>query len=201
MVLSRREALIRAGAFGVGVLVSRALPIAEAMAQALPSDLDGPTLQAFADTILPGRKATHTDLGDAIDPRAIAGVDPLPGAVEADVLRLFQDELLGFPTLAPAFVADLTARGGAFLLLDYDGRSKVVEQGMSFDNPDRLLWEAAAAFPFLAFCAAGAVPDATWGTSCGYRTMGLPGAAPRGYHGSSYRRKLATERTRHGSLP
>src|SRR5689334_12718980 len=141
MVLSRREAIVRGSAAAVGLLVARALPIAEAMAQAVPTAIDGPTLQAFADTILPGRKATHTDLGDPIDPRAIAGVDPLPGAVQADVLRLFEDDLLGFPTLAPAFLADLTARGGAFLLLDYDGRAKVVEQGMSFDNPDRLLWE------------------------------------------------------------
>jgi hypothetical protein len=201
MVLTRREALIRAGAAGVGLIVARALPIAEAMAQALPSELDGPTLQAFADTILPGRKVDRTDLGDPIDARAIAGVDPLPGAVQADVLRLFQDDLLGFPTLAPAFLADLTARGGTFLLLDYDGRSKVVEEGMSFDNPDRLLWEAAAAFPFLAFCAAGAVPNATYGTSSGYRVMGLPGTAPNGYHGASYRRKLSTERTRRGYLP
>jgi hypothetical protein len=201
MVLSRREVLLRSGAFGLGLLVARALPVADRLAHAAPTALDGATLQAFADTILPGRKAATTDLGDAIDPRAIAGVDPLPGAVEADVLRLFQDELLGFPTLAPAFLGDLTARGGAFLLLDYDGRSKVVEAGLSFDNPDRLLWEAAAAFPFLAFCAAGAIPDATSKTSSGYRVMGLPGTAPNGYRDFSYRRKLATERTRHGSLP
>jgi hypothetical protein len=31
--------------------------------------------------------------------------------------------------------------------------------------------------------------------------MGYPGAAPNGYKGSSYRRKLSKERTRHGSLP
>jgi hypothetical protein len=30
--------------------------------------------------------------------------------------------------------------------------------------------------------------------------MGLPGAAPRGYRGFSYRRRLAKERTRTGNL-
>jgi hypothetical protein len=30
--------------------------------------------------------------------------------------------------------------------------------------------------------------------------MGYPGAAPHGYRSFSYRRKLARERTRHGSL-
>src|SRR3954462_15332783 len=124
MELSRRGALIRAGSGGLGLLAPGPLPIANVRAQALPTDLDGATLQAFADTILPGRKVDKTGLGDPIDPRAIAGVDPLPGAVEGDVLRLFQDDLLGFPTLAPAFFADLTARSPTFLLLDYDGRAK-----------------------------------------------------------------------------
>jgi hypothetical protein len=31
--------------------------------------------------------------------------------------------------------------------------------------------------------------------------MGYPGAAPNGYRGFSYRRKLSVERTKHGSLP
>jgi len=31
--------------------------------------------------------------------------------------------------------------------------------------------------------------------------MGLPGIAPNGYAGFSYRRRLSTERTRTGSLP
>ena len=62
------------------------MPLAAARPAAPTASTDA-TLQAFADTILPGRKATHTDLGDPIDPQAIAGVDPLPGAVEADALR------------------------------------------------------------------------------------------------------------------
>jgi hypothetical protein len=210
--LSRRELLGRASTLGAAALVASALPIAERMIAASPAlahqpgGADGLALQAFADTIIPGRPATRTDLGDPIDPRVIAGVDGAPGAVEADVLRLFQDELLGFPTLAPAFLADLTARSLAvggnplFVDLDFERRTNVVKAGLDFANPDRVLWEAAAAFPFTAFCAAGTQPNATSKTASGYRVMGLPGAAPNGYRDFSYRRKLATGRTRNGNL-
>ena len=71
---------------------------------------DDATLQAFADTLLPGRKAAKTDLGDEIDPLAIAGVDSEPGAVEADALRAFHDPLIGFDALEPSFLADLNGR-------------------------------------------------------------------------------------------
>ena len=71
------------------MLVAGALPVARAHALlGVPAPIDpDATLQAFADTIIPGRKADRTDLGNEIDPRAIAGVDPQPGAVEADALR------------------------------------------------------------------------------------------------------------------
>ena len=208
--LSRRELLGRASTLGAAALIAQALPLAYRMTRADPALADVPldlaTLQAFADTILPGRPATRTDLGDEIHPQAIAGVDSEPGAVEADALRLFQDPLIGFPALAPPFQADLNTRALAvgqkpFLLLDFDKRTQTVMGGMAFDNPDRLLWEAAAAVPFTAFCAAGTQVNATDKTACGYRVMGLPGTAPGGYRNYSYRRKLARERTRNGSLP
>jgi hypothetical protein len=207
--LSRRDFLQRATALGAGAMVIAALPAADRILRADPAIAavrpDDATLQAFADTIIPGRKATKTDLGDEIDPLAIAGVDGEPGAVEADVLRLFHDPLIGFDALAPAFMSDLTARslqqGGPFLTLGYEKRAAVVLSGLSFDNPSRTLWEAAAAVPFTAFCAAAEHPVGTSANASGYRVMGYPGAAPNGYRGASYRRKLSVERTRHGSLP
>ena len=72
--------------------------------------------------------------------------------------------------------------------------------GLSFDNPSRVLWEAAAAVPFTAFCAAAMLPNATAAKASGYRVMGLPGVAPKGYPHFSYRRKLSRERTKRGSL-
>ena len=207
--LSRREFIGRASAVGVGMLVAGALPVARAHALlGVPAPIDpDPTLQAFADTVIPGRKAIRTDLGDPIDPRAIAGVDSEPGAVEADALRLFHDPLIGFDALEGPFLAELSARSlsaaaSPFLLLSYDERVQVLLAGFDFSNPTRVVWEAAAAVPFTAFCAAAEHPIGTSQNSSGYRVMGYPGAAPNGYQRDfSYGRPLAREVTDTGSLP
>jgi hypothetical protein len=209
-LLSRRQLLRRASALGLGAMVSAALPVAAGTAPAHAASAPGPglfdpALQAFADTILPGRPATRTDLGNAIDPLAIAGVDTLPGAVEADALALYHHPEVGFDALAPVFVAELEARallnGGDFLHLSFDRRARTCLAGLDFGNPTRLVWEAAAAVPFTAFCAAALIRNATAANASGYRVMGLPGVAPNGYSGFSYGRRLSSERTRTGSLP
>jgi hypothetical protein len=207
--LSRRSFL---GTLGLGALVLAAGPaarglLAEARAQSLldplPASPDA-TLQAYADTIIPGRKAERTDLGNAILPGAIAGVDHRPGAVEADALALYHHPLVGFDALEPGFLADLQGRslprGGPFLSLPFDKRVEVCREGLDFSNEGRPVWEAAAAVPFTAFCAAALVPEQSAARASGYRVMGLPGAAPRGYRRFSYRRRLARERTRKGYL-
>ena len=207
--LSRRDFLARAGALGLGATIAAALPYAARMAAPDPALADGPTdgiLQAFFDTVIPGKPVPDllTELGNPIDPKAIAGVDPEHGAVYTDALALARDPLIGFSALEPPFVADLTARalseGGAFLDLDYEGRERVCLAGLDFGNPDRVVWEAAAAVPFTAFCAAGMVPDATSKTAAGYAVMGHPGIAPNGYQDFSYRLQLNRGRTRNGSL-
>jgi hypothetical protein len=207
--LSRREFVRRASALGAGALVLSALPVAERMIAADPAlaavSIDDATLQAFADTLIPGRKAAKTDLGDDIHPQAIAGVDRRPGAVEADALRVFHDPLVGFPALAGPFLADISSRSlqqgnPSFLLLNFKQRTQVCLQALSFSNPDRVLYEAAAAVPFAAFCAAVEHPIGTSRNASGYRVMGYPGAAPNGYRGFSYRRKLSKERTQKGYL-
>jgi hypothetical protein len=205
--------LQRASVLGAAALVASAVPLAERLtsrvAYAADPTLDDATLQAFADTIIPGRKATKTDLGDPVHPLAIAGVDPDPGAVEADVLRLFHDPLIGFDALEPAFLADLSLRslpnGGPFLSLPYDKRVQAVMAGFDFSNPARLLYEAAAAVPFTAFCAAAVHPFGTSANASGYRVMGYPGGGPNNApvmypYSFSYRRKLAKGRTKKGYL-
>jgi hypothetical protein len=206
--LSRRDFLRNTSLLGAAALIASAVPVAERMLAADPAiaavPTDEATMQAFADTIIPGRKATTTDLGDEIHPDAIAGVDDEPGAVEADVMRLYHHPLTGFDTLEPAFLADLSTRslqqGGPFLGLDFEQRSAVLLQALSFDNPDRVLYEAAAAVPFTAFCAAAVHETGTSKNASGYRVMGYPGAAPQGYRRYSYGRKLARDFTRKGYL-
>ena len=202
---TRRGLLERAAVLGLATAVGQALPLAGAAPAraALPS-LPDATLEAFADTLLPGRKVARTDLGNDVHPLAIAGVDPDPGAVEADALALFHHPEVGFDALAPAFLADLETRalaqGGPFLSLPFERRTAVCLGGLDFSNPARLVWEAAAAVPFTAFCAAALVPEQTAEKACGYRVMGLPGVAPSGYADASWGRRLARERTRTGSL-
>ena len=202
--LTRRGFLQRTGALGLGAVVASAIPVARSVA-APPGPLPDGTLQAFADTILPGRLATRTDLGNEIHPLAIAGVDDQPGAVEADALALYHHPKIGFDAVAPVFLAELEARsvlrGADFLNLRFRDRVAVCVDGLSFANPLRVLWEAAAAVPFTAFCAGALVPEQTDERCSGYRVMGLPGRAPAGYQDASYGRRLARERTRRGSLP
>jgi len=201
--------MARAGALGLGAAIAAAVPYAARMAAPDPALADGPTdgaLQAFFDTIIPGKPVPDllTELGQPIDPKAIAGVDPEHGAVYTDALALARNERIGFATLEPPFLADLSARalaeGGLFLDLDYEARERVCLAGLSFDNPDRVGWEAAAAIPFTAFCAAANVVDATAETAAGYAVMGHPGTAPNGYRDFSYRLKLNRGRTKNGSL-
>jgi hypothetical protein len=208
--LSRRDFVQRVGALGVGAFVASALPLAERMIRADPAlasvSIDDATLQAFADTLIPGRKASKTDLGDEIHPQAIAGMDSAPGAVESDALRVFHDPLVGFPAVAGPFLADLSLRSlqqgnPSFLWLSYDKRVQVCLAALSFSNGSRVLYEAAAAVPFAAFCAAVEHPIGTSQNCSGYRVMGYPGAAPNGYYGFSYGRKLSQERTKKGYLP
>lgn len=206
--LSRRDFLRDTSVLGAAALIASAVPVAERILAADPAlaavPTDEATMQAFADTIIPGRKAATTDLGDEIHPDAIAGVDNEPGAVEADVMRLYHHPLTGFDALEPAFLADLSTRslqqGGPFLGLDFEQRSAVLLQALSFDNPDRVLYEAAAAVPFTAFCAAAVHETGTSKNASGYRVMGYPGAAPQGYRRYSYGRKLARDFTKKGYL-
>lgn len=211
--LSRRAFLQRTSALGAAALVASALPLAErltaGLAYAADPALDDATLQAFADTIIPGRRASTTDLGDPIHPQAIAGVDAEPGAVEADALRLFHDPLIGFDALEPAFLADLSVRalthGGAFLSLSYDKRVQALLPAFDFSNPLRVVYEAACAVPFTAFCAAAEHPFGNASNASGYRVMGYPGGGPNDApvmypHSFSYRRKLSKERTKKGYL-
>src|SRR5689334_2432611 len=98
--LTRREVLARGSLAALAAVVAGARPAAAHLLPgppvALGDPLADPTLQAFADTMIPGRRATKTDLGNPIDPRSIAGVDPLPGAVEADALALYHHPEVGF---------------------------------------------------------------------------------------------------------
>jgi hypothetical protein len=207
--LSRRQFVQRAGVLGAGALIASAAPVAARMVVPPKAKaavlLPDATLQAFYDTMIPGRAASTTDLGHEIHPQAIAGVDPDPGAVEADALLLGQDPRLGFTVLEVPFLAELETfsltQGGEFLGLPYAKREQVCLTGLAFSNPTRAVWEAAAAVAFTAFCAAATQVNPTSATASGYRVMGHPGTAPQGYSDFSYGVPLSQEQTQRGYLP
>jgi hypothetical protein len=210
--LSRRDFMGRAAGLGLGAVVLGALPVVERMARPDPALAQGPiladaTLQAFFDTIIPGKhvRDLKTELGNPIHPKAIAGVDSEHGAVFTDALLLAHNPKIGFDPLEPAFLSELEtfslAQGGQFLDLDYEDRQAACLRGLDFSNPTRPVWEAAAAVAFTAFCAAANVKNATRDTSAGYRVMGHPGTAPHGYEDFSYGRRLNRGRTQTGYLP
>ncbi len=208
--LSRRQLLVRAGELGLAATIAAAVPFAARMAAPTRALADAPAdalMQAFFDTIIPGKPVAdlRTELGHPIAPGAIAGVDGEHGAVYTDALLLARDRRIGFSALEPFFLADLVTRslreGGDFVAFDYPSRERVCMGALDFSNPDRVVWEAAAAIPFTAFCAAGNIPEATASSAAGYAVMGHPGTAPHGYRDYSYRRRLNRGRTRNGNLP
>jgi hypothetical protein len=184
-----------------GVLLPAAAPKA---ALGAPSLTDG-TLQAFADTLIPGRRVARTDLGNEVHPKAIAGAHPEPGAVQTDALALYHHPLIGFDLVAPAFLADLEARSllrlGQFLDLSFAQRVAVCKDGLAPGNPTAQVWELAAAVPFAAFLCSATQKNATIDNASGLQVTGHPGIAPNGYADFSYRRALSPERTTTGSLP
>lgn len=209
-VLTRRDVLDRAARLGAVAMVASAVPVARGMSLPAPAaavslPLEDASLQAFADTMIPGRRIARTESGRPVHDGAIAGADGRPGAVETDALVLYRHPGMGFDTLAPPFLADLNGRsleqGRPFLQLAFDERVAVCLAGLDHGNPSRVVWEAAAAVAFTAFCAAGANERQTATAAAGYRVMGLPGAVPNGYRRASYGKRLGRERTRSGNLP
>ena len=192
---------------------ARLLGAAPAAAAGVPSlagvPLADATLQAFADTLHPGPQGEpHRPRRPDPPARDRRRATPSRARCEADALRLYHDPLIGFDALAPAFLAELEARslprGGPFLdaVRTTSACSRAASTGSTSRNPTALVWEAAAAVPFAAFCAAGEQPNGTIETASGYQVMGYPGTAPNGYQPTSAtaaRSRASGPRT--GSLP
>ena len=123
-------------------------------AQVLPGDpLIVPTLEAFADTIIPGEKRSPND-------RPIAGAASGPGAVQAGALDLMNFPGAGVAPLLPAVAAGLNARAVAFaaqngilldptvppfVALDFADRTALLVQLLDGTDPDQILWFAVGA--------------------------------------------------------
>jgi enediyne biosynthesis protein E8 len=117
------------------------------------------TLEAYADTFVPGEKR-------APDDRAIAGAAPGPGAVAAGALELLETPATGVADglgdLAQALNGhaqkyaaehDLVTDPSvpAFVALSFADRTAVVTGLIAPDHPEKDIWILAALFCFMAF--------------------------------------------------
>jgi hypothetical protein len=117
------------------------------------------TLEAFADTFVPGAKRSPDD-------RAIAGAADGPGAVEAGALELLATPATGVSYGLDDLVKALnghaqewaTAHGVAidesvppYVALSYADRTAVINTLTGPDHPERDIWILVALFCFMAF--------------------------------------------------
>jgi hypothetical protein len=117
------------------------------------------TLEAFADTILPGVKRSPDD-------RAIAGVCDDPGAVEAGALELLNDPATGVTAGLGPLAQSLNGHARAyaeqhgraldddvppFVALDYEDRVALVAELTAPGHPEQAGWVLLAMFTNMAF--------------------------------------------------
>jgi hypothetical protein len=117
------------------------------------------TLEAFADTIIPGNKRWPGD-------RAVAGVSPDGGAVAGGALELLESPAGGLSQHLPGLAAMLNGHAReyageqglelddsvpAFVSLDYDHRAALVLRLTARDHPERQGWVNLAMFANMSF--------------------------------------------------
>lgn len=162
------------------------------------------TLEAFADTIVPGDKRTPDD-------RAVAGASPGPGAVAAGALDLLHTEATGvtagLPYLAQSLNAHATAYAGEhgveldgdvppFVALSFDDRTALVAALTGPGHPEKDGWVALALFCNMAFDSAAHLhtADAIAAGHPGLAAMGITRPDADGlwrFPGYGYGRQLA----------
>lgn len=162
------------------------------------------TLEAFADTIVPGNKRFPGD-------RAIAGVCADAGAVQAGALALLQEPAGGLAPWLTGLALMLNGQVQAFLAergdepeagvppfvgLSYDDRVAVVLRLVSLDNPERQAWVNLVMFSNMAYDSAPHLhtAEAVAAGHPGLLTLGYELPDPDGrwrFPRYSYQRELA----------
>ncbi len=167
------------------------------------------TLEAFADTMIPGSKRYAGD-------RAIAGAARGPGAVQAGALDLLRFPAVGLGPALPGLAALLDAKASAyaarnalmldatvppFVALDFAHRTRLAVELCDYSEPDYLVFYALAALAFIAFHTAGHLhtADAVRHGHPGLKAIGFPPPDRDGlwrFPHFSYRRRVAAPHPR-----
>jgi len=202
--LNRRTLLKRTAALAAAWTVCPwPISVPSAFGQAPDSDLVTQTLEAFADTLIPGEKRFPGD-------RAIAGVVSGAGAVQAGAIEMMNFPAVGFqqglPFLAVALnsYAVVYASGHGisldsgvppFVSLDFASRTALLVEILDGNGGDPA-FSGLASVVFAAYHTAGYLPtvDAIRGGHPGLAAIGFPPPNPDGvwrFPEFSYRRVLA----------
>jgi hypothetical protein len=162
------------------------------------------TLEAFADTFVPGEKRSSDDV-------AIAGAAKGPGAVAAGAIELLETPatgissgLEGLATLLNEHASRYAAEHGLslapsvppFAALDYGHRSALIHALTAPDHPEKDFWILTALFCFMAFDTAAHMETgaALANGHPGLKTMGFANPDPDGlwrFPDFTYGRQLA----------
>jgi hypothetical protein len=162
------------------------------------------TLEAFADTFVPGEKRGPEDI-------AVAGAAPGPGAVAAGALELLETPATGISEgladLAESLnehAAEYAAECGIsfdgdvppFAALGFEDRTELIGTLVAPDHPEKEFWILTALFCFMAFDTAAHTDTASALASGhpGLTTMGFAKPDPDGlwrFPDYSYGRQLA----------
>ena len=182
-----------------------------AFAQLPPGDpaIVVPTLEAFADTLIPGAKRSPSD-------RAIAGAAPGAGGVQAGALALMAWPAAGVAPALPALAAGVNVRAVEFaaerlivldptvpplVSLSFAQRTDFLVSLIDGTDPERLVWYALAGLVFIAYHTAGHLPtvEAIATGHPGLAAIGFPPPQADGlwrFAPFSYGRQLATRHRR-----
>lgn len=209
--LTRRQLLRAAAAAAVAWQARPWIVNLPAAAAQTPADDVSviPTLEAYADTLIPGEKRGPDD-------RPIAGVADGPGAVQAGAIDLLHFPPAGVRDSLPGFAAGINTNAAAyaathgialdptvpaFVSLGFAQRTEVVADLTSRPDPEALAWFALAGLCFLAYHTAGHLhtAEAVDDGHPGLAALGFPPPDDDGlwrFPEASYRRRLATEHPR-----
>lgn len=167
-------------------------------------------LEAYADTVVPGRKRHPGD-------EAISGVSETPGAVEAGALQVLQHPAAGIADGIGEMADELDNRareffemGGdqGFVALDHEQRRRLVVS-LTSEAADHDLWFILALFCYMAYDSAPHRPtaEAVFDPTSGLAAMGFGRPGPSGrwsFSPAGYGKPLARrhpDTDRNGSLP
>ena len=161
-ITRRRLLKVAAAAAAAWKLAPWASRVPRAFAQT-QDPLTVATLEAFADTLIPGEKRFPLD-------RAIAGAATGPGAVQAGALAMMEFPAAGTAPTLPVLAAGLNAHATAFaaansilldptvppfVALDFAQRTALLVEIIDGRDPDELVYFALAGIVFIAYHTAG----------------------------------------------